>query len=152
MDDLSIPIPLLGIGMLFVVLVLLLLVLLLLALRQRIVSRRREAFECTVRRRGLMGGATWQHGLMRFGTDRLRWFRAFSLRVRPEVVLRRSDIRDVTREILPSPGEGIAARCLVEFTLRDGREISAVVDLASGAALNSWLEAAPTGSVLGDAD
>ena len=36
--------------------------------------------------------------------------------------------------------------------MRDGREISAIVDLVSGAALNSWLEAAPTGMVLGDAD
>lgn len=147
MSDLSIPIPLLGIGMLFVVLALALLV-----LRLRIISRPREAFECAVRRRGPLGGVSWQHGLMRFGTDRLRWFRAFSLRVRPEVVLRRRDIRDVTRENLPASAERGEARCLVEFSLRDGREISAIVDLASGAALNSWLEAAPTGSVLGDAD
>ena len=146
MSDLSIPILLLGIGMLFVVLVLLLL------LRQAAVSRRRGAFECSLQRRGLVGGTTWQHGLMRFGTDRLRWFRAFSLRVRPEVVLRRVDIEDVSRRRLPAQLEGADDSYLVEFSMRDGREISAIVDLVSGAALNSWLEAAPTGMVLGDAD
>lgn len=148
MNDLSIPILLLGIGMLFVVLM----PPLLLVLRQIIVSRRRGAFECAVRRRGLVGGSTWQHGLMRFGTDRLRWFRAFSLRIRPELVMRRSEIRDVSRERLPAQVEGVEERCLVEFLLRDGREISAIIDFASSSALISWLEAAPTGSVLGDAD
>ncbi|MDN5820210.1 MAG: DUF2550 domain-containing protein [Brachybacterium sp.] len=148
MNDLSIPILLVGIGMLFVVLV----SVLLLGVRQLLVSRSRGAFECTVRRRGLVGGSSWQHGLMRFGTDRLRWFRAFSLRLRPEVVLRRSEIQDVTRQILPAQVEGGEEQCLIEFRLRGGREVSALVDTASGAALNSWLEAAPMGSVLGDAD
>lgn len=146
MDHLSIPILLVGIGMLFVVLAMLL------VLRQPVVARRRGAFECTLRRRGLVGGSSWQHGLMRFGTDRLRWFRAFSLHVRPEVVLRRSSIRDVTRRRLPSQLEGGEESFLFEFSMADGREISAIVDLISGAALNSWLEAAPTGLVLGDAD
>lgn len=148
MDDLSIPILLLGIGMLFVALV----VVLLLALRPLLVSRSRGAFECTVRRRGLVGGSSWQHGLMRFGTDRLRWFRAFSLRLRPELVLRRSQIRGVTRQRLPAQVEDGEERCLIEFRLSGGREVSAIVDMASGAALNSWLEAAPMGSVVGDAD
>lgn len=148
MSELSIPILLGGIGVLFVVLV----VVLLLVARQLLVSRSRGAFECTVRRRGLVGGSTWQHGLMRFGTDRLRWFRAFSLRLRPEVVLRRSEIREVTRQRLPAQVDGGAERYLLAFSLQGDREVSAIVDLASGAALNSWLEAAPTGSVRGDAD
>lgn len=146
MDELSIPILLLGIGMLVV------LAALLLVGRQLLVSRRRGGFECTLRRRGLVGVTSWQHGLMRFGTDRLRWFRAFSLRLRPEVVLRRADIRDSARHRLSSQLEGVEDSYLFEFSLRDGREISAIVDLVSGAALNSWLEAAPTGMVRGDAD
>lgn len=146
MTELSIPILLLGVGMLVVMAALLV------VLRQVLVSRRRGAFECTLRRRGLVGGTSWQHGLMRFGNDRLRWFRAFSLRVRPEVVIRRIDILDVSRRRLPSPVEGGVDSYLLEFDLRGGREVSAIVDLVSGAALNSWLEAAPTGMVLGDAD
>ena len=146
MSDLSIPILVLGVGMLFVVAAVLL------VLRQIIVSRRRGAFECTLQRRGLVGGTSWQHGLMRFGNDRLRWFRAFSLRLRPEVVIRRVDIQDVSRRRLAAQIEGAEDSYLLEFSLRGDREISAIVDLVSGAALNSWLEAAPTGMVRGDAD
>lgn len=150
MRDLSIPVPLVGIGMLVVVVVMLLLALLM--LRQMVASRSRGAFECALRRRGLVGGTTWQHGLMRFGGDRLRWFRAFSVRPTPEVVILRAQICEVFRERISSRMQAEPDSYLVEFRLRDGREISAVVDLVSGAALNSWLEAAPTGSVLGDAD
>lgn len=151
MRDLSIPVPLVGIGMLVVVVVVVV-VLALLMLRQMVASRSRGAFECALRRRGLVGGATWQHGLMRFGRDRLRWFRACSVRPTPEVVIRRAEICEVFRERIPSRMQAEPDSYLVEFRLRDGRELSAVVDLVSGAALNSWLEAAPTGSVLGDAD
>lgn len=150
MIDMSIPVLLAGIGMLFVVLALVFS--LVLVGRQVALSRQRGAFECSLQRRGLVGGSSWQHGMMRFGTDRLRWFRAFSVRVRPEVVLRRSAILDVSRRRLPSRTEGDADSYLVEFTLRGDRTILAIVDLASGAALNSWIEGAPTGLVIGDAD
>jgi hypothetical protein len=146
MTDLSIPILLVGVGMLVVVGALVL------VLRQLLVSRSRGAFECSLQRRGIVGGERWQHGMMRFGTDRLRWFRAFSLRLGPEVVIRRGEILDVSRRRLPARLEGGPESYLLEFTLRGGREIHAVVDLVPGAALNSWLEAAPTGGVRGDAD
>jgi hypothetical protein len=125
---------------------------LLLVLRHVLVSRSRGAFECALQRRGLVGGERWQHGLMRFGTDRLRWYRAFSLRLRPEVVIRRGQILEVGRRRLPARVEGGQDSYLLQFTLEGGREIHAIVDLVPGAALNSWLEAAPTGLVIGDAD
>lgn len=146
MTDLSIPILLVGVGMLVVVAALVL------VLRQLLGSRSRGAFECSLQRRGIVGGERWQHGMMRFGTDRLRWFRAFSLRLGPEVVIRRGEILEVSRRRLPARLEGGQESYLLEFTLRGGREIHAVVDLVPGAALNSWLEAAPTGGVRGDAD
>src|SRR5699024_11890135 len=146
MTDLSIPILLVGVGM-FVVAAALVLV-----LRQLLVSRTRGAFECSLQRRGIVGGERWQHGMMRFGTDRLRWFRAFSVRIGPEVVIRRGDIVEVNRRRLPARVEGGQEAYLLAFTLRDRREVHAVVDLVPGAALNSWLEAAPTGLVIGDAD
>lgn len=149
MDDMSIPISFVGVGMLVVVAAL---ALLLLMLRQLLVARSRGAFECALQRRGLVGGERWQHGMMRFGTDRLRWFRAFSLRLRPEVVIRRGDILEVSRRRLPARIEGGQESYLLEFSMADRREIHAVVDLVPGAALNAWLEAAPTGLVIGDAD
>ena len=144
MTDLSIPILLVGVGMLVVVAAL--------VLRQLLVQRSRGAFECSLQRRGIVGGERWQRGMMRFGTDRLRWFRAISLRLGPAVVLRRGEILEVSRRRLPARLEGGQESYLLEFTLRGGREIHAVVDLVPGAALNSWLEAAPTGGVRGDAD
>jgi hypothetical protein len=146
MTEMSIPILLVGVGMLVVVAALLL------VLRHVLVSRSRGAFECALQRRGLVGGERWQHGLMRFGTDRLRWYRAFSLRLRPEVVIRRGQILEVGRRRLPARVEGGQDSYLLQFTLEGGREIHAIVDLVPGAALNSWLEAAPTGLVIGDAD
>lgn len=145
----SVPFPVLGIGTLLVVAVVLLAFL---TVRQMVASRSRGAFECALRRRGLVGGTSWQHGLMRFGRDRLRWFRAFSVRPTAEVVIRRADIAEVSRERIPARMDGEPDSVLVAFRLRDGREISAIVDLVSGAALNSWIEAAPMGSVRGDAD
>lgn len=146
MTDPSIPILLAGVGMLVAVSALLL------VLRRLTVSRRRGGFECALQRRGLVGQASWQHGMMRFGTDRLRWFRAFSLRLQPEVVIRRADILDVSRRRVSAQVEGEEDSYLFEFSLREGRQVRAIVDLVSGAALNSWLEAAPTGMFRGDAD
>ncbi|GAA1487297.1 DUF2550 family protein [Brachybacterium sacelli] len=146
MTHLNIPILVLGIGMFVLVLALVLVG------RQVALARQSGAFECTLKRRGLVGGSSWQHGQMRFGTDRLRWFRAFSLRLRPEVIIRRSEILDVTRRRLPARIVGDEDSYLLEFSLRGERTILATVDLVSGAALNSWIEAAPTGLVMGDAD
>ena len=67
-------------------------------------------------------------------------------------MIRRGDIVEVNRRRLPARVEGGQEAYLLEFTLRDRREVHAVVDLVPGAALNSWLEAAPTGLVIGDAD
>src|SRR5690625_3715574 len=112
MTDVSIPILLAVIGMLIVVLALAVVA------RQLVVSRQRGAFECSIHRRSLVGGSSWQHGLMRFGTDRLRWFRAFSMRLRPEVVLRRSEIREVSRRRLAAQLPEGEDCYLVTFELR----------------------------------
>lgn len=146
MPELSIPVLLVGIGVLFVVLAAAVIG------RQLLVSRQRGAFDCTLRRRGLTGPESWQRGLMRFGTDRVRWFRAFSMRLSPSAVIRRADIAEMTRRRLPAQVDGDDDACLVVFHLRNGQELQAIVDLPAGAALNSWLEAAPTGMVIGDAD
>src|SRR5699024_2196021 len=147
MTDVSIPIPLAVIGMLIVLALALAVV-----ARHLVVSRQRGAFECSIHRRSLVGGSSWQHGLMRFVTDRLRWFRAFSMVLRPEVVLRRSEIREVSRRRLAAQLPEGEDCYLVTFELQGGRTLEAIVDLPSGAALNAWLEAAPTGLVRGDAD
>ena len=89
---------------------------------------------------------------MRFSSDGGRWVRACSLRLRQEVGNRRGEIREVTGRRLSSGVGGDPGSDLLECSLLGHREIHAIVDLAPGAALNSWLEAAPTGLVIGDAD
>lgn len=144
MQNPSIPITVLVVGMLAVGVLLIALV-----VRAGVVARHSGSFSCTLQRRALRG-TVWQHGMMRFGTDRLRWFHGLSLRLAPSVLIFRRDILALNREPLPTHGEDDS--CLVEFCLRDGTIMRAVVDGPSGAALNAWLEAAPTGLVIGDAD
>lgn len=146
MIDLSIPVILEGVGMLFVVLAVVLIV------RNIGMSRRRGAFDCSLERRGVTGRSHWSPGLMRFGTDRLLWFRALSLRVGPETTILRADLLDVSRRRLEARAQGEEDSYLVEFRLRGGRTELAIMGISSGAALNAWIEAAPTGLVIGDAD
>lgn len=145
MNDVNIPIILAVIGMFAVLLVVLLL------LRLWFVARERGGFQCTLERRS-RGRTAWQHGLMRFGTDRLRWFHGLSLRLSPSVVIHRREIVDVERSPLPGTESEGETLCLVRLHLRDGRFEQMVMDTTCGAALNAWMEAAPTGSVVGDAD
>lgn len=146
MTDVSIPFLLVGFGVLIVFVALAVII------RQLLVMRQTGTVECSFYRRSLMGGLNWQHGLMRFGTGRLRWFRAFSVRLRPELVIERSAIEDVHRRRLPAQAPGDEDSYLVTFVMKGGPELKAVLDLSSGAALTAWLEAAPTGLVTGDAD
>lgn len=146
MTHVSIPILLLGIGVLIVVCALLVLG------RHLFVYRRPGAIECDLRRRGLVGGKAWQHGVVRFGTERIRWYHMASLRPGPSLSVRRSEIVDVRRRELPVRVEGTPVECLVTLTLADGREVQAIAERGATAALTAWLESAPTGQVIGDAD
>lgn len=145
MENTSTLIALAAIGVLVVI------GLLIVVARQIVVSRQDGAFECTLQRSTLRG-MRWQHGLMRFGTDRLRWYHAVSVRVRPSVQILRREIVGVDRVPLPAQDDGSEDSCLVEMHLRGDRLVRAIIDLHSGAALNAWLESAPTGVVIGDAD
>lgn len=122
-----------------------------LLLRQYLVARGRRGFECTLERHGWRS-TSWQHGLMRFSTHGLSWFHGFSLRLSPSVQIPRRAIVDVERERIAEDDPDGDPLCLVTLRLRDGGTTRLVMDTTSGAALNSWLEAAPTGSVIGDAD
>lgn len=146
MTDVSIPILLVGFGVLIVVLAAIV------AARQLWVSRQTGLVECSVHRRSLMGGSGWQHGLMRFSPDRLRWFHGVSLRLSPSLTIARSDIADVERRQLDAQLEGDLTSYLVTFSLGSGGEVRAILDPSSAAALTAWLEAAPIGLVLGDTD
>ncbi|MGY5764892.1 DUF2550 family protein [Brachybacterium sp. DNPG3] len=146
MTHVSIPILLVGIGVLIVVLALFVVA------RHLLVYRRPGTIECDLSRRGLVGGKAWQHGVVRFSTERIRWYRMASLHPGSSLSLRRSDIQDVQRRDLPVRVEGAPVECLVTLLLVDGREVQAIVEREATPVLTAWLEAAPTGQVIGDTD
>lgn len=119
-------------------------------LRQLLVARRRGSFECTLQRRALTGRVTWQLGLMRYGTERLRWYRAFSLRIRPELVLRRGEILDIDRSPVAPAVEGMEPHLEVRVLMSDGSSHRLLVARSAASGLLAWLEAAPAGSLSGE--
>lgn len=115
-------------------------------LRQVLVSRARGAFECTVHRRGaLLRHVGWQSGLMRFGIERLRWYRAFSLRVSPELTIDRREILDLDRTVVDAGVDGLEPCELIDVRMADGRSHRLLASREAASGLLAWLEAAPAG-------
>lgn len=142
MQHVSVPIILVVVGALVVLLAVLY------TARQFVVARRLGGFECSLWRRALIGRDAWQLGLMRYGLDSLRWYRAFSLRIRPEVTVRRRDIVDLDRREVPATVEGLEDYELIDVRTADGTRTRLLVGRSSAAGLLAWLEAAPAGSVV----
>lgn len=115
-------------------------------IRQLVVSRHRGSFEASFRRRAIMGGESWQPGLAFYGSDRLRWFRAFSLRISPEESIRRADIMDLTRSDVQPSVDGIETYVLLTLHLADGTRRSMLVPRAAASGVLSWIESAPAAS------
>lgn len=114
--------------------------------RQFLVSRRLGSFECAVLRRGSVTRREgWQNGLMRFGIDRLRWYRAFSLRVRPELTIDRREILDIERTEIETAVEGLEAHVLIDMRMFGGTTHRMLVARSAASGLLAWLEAAPAG-------
>ncbi|WP_058234257.1 DUF2550 domain-containing protein [Devriesea agamarum] len=112
--------------------------------RQFWISRQRGSLECAIWRRSAWKHG-WQFGLMRYGTLSLRWYRAFSLRPWPSVVIRRNDIQDMTRRLVDSGHPGIEPHCFVELTRFDGRTLRLLMSRPAYNGLAAWMEAAPAG-------
>lgn len=142
MHHVSVPIILVVIGTLAVVLAGLYMA------RQFVVSRRLGAFECSLWRRGILGRDAWQLGLMRYGFDSLRWYRAFSFRIRPEVTVRRGAIVDIERHTVDTEIEGMEDYELLDLRMTDGPRVRLLVGRSAASGLLAWLEAAPAGSVV----
>lgn len=138
----SVPTILLVVGALVVVLALTYL------LREFLVSRHRGSFECSLWRRAMTGRSTWQSGLMRYGTQRLRWFRAFSLAMRPELVIRREEILEIERETVTTNVDGDEQQMLIRMHLADGTTHRMLMGASAASGLLAWQEAAPAGSLV----
>lgn len=115
--------------------------------RRRWLNRRGGLFECSVRLRTTTPGTGWVLGVARYREERLEWFPAFSVSMRPRLVFR----RPMTRAAGQRPPDQYEALLLMEdqrvIRLDSGGgenwELSMTTDALTG--LLSWLESAPPG-------
>ncbi len=115
-------------------------------LRREIITRGGGTIELSLRLSTMVAGRGWSSGVARFAGDELRWYRVFSLALRPRRVLSRRSLAVQGRrepdaaERLVLPEHWVILRC---------RTRRAVVELAMAettlTGFLSWMEAAPPG-------
>ena len=117
--------------------------------RRRWLTGQGGLFDCAYRVAGEAAGGGWVLGLARYRQDRLEWFRAFSLGLRPSVSLHRG----MTTYLHQRPATGLEQVVLFEDSrvvlVRDrvsAREYCLAMDGDNGMGLITWLESAPPGS------
>lgn len=121
----------------------------LLYLRRRWLTGQGGLFDCAYQLHDDAPGGGWVLGVARFRGETLEWFRAFSLGLRPTLVLQRIG----TSYVHQRTPQGVEAIALFEdssiVTLREvasGRTRSLSMARDEVLALLSWLESAPPGS------
>ena len=141
MSDLIIPLEVVAL-----LLVLLVAAVVGVVLRRRWLSRKVGTFDCSLRTSQGAHGKGWRLGVARYEADRIEWYRVFSVSVRPDQVMRRSDL--IVRE-RRKPSGAEAFSVMSGFVIVRCRRGSAFVELAmsqeSYTGFASWLEAAPPG-------
>jgi hypothetical protein len=116
-------------------------------LRREIIGRGRS-IELNIRMSSRMEGRGWSPGIARFTGDELRWYRVFSLSVRPRRTLTRGALsvdgrrQPSATERLVLPADWIILRCT---SRRASVEIAMAETTLTG--FLSWIEAAPPGAV-----
>lgn len=117
--------------------------------RRRWLTGQGGLFDCAYRVTDGVPGSGWVLGLARYREDRLEWFRAFSLGLRPAASFQRG----VTTYIHQRPASGLEQVVLFEDSsvvlVRDRiscREHNLAMDCDDTMGLITWLESAPPGS------
>lgn len=108
--------------------------------RLRTLTSRVGTFHCGVRRPTRKGGVAVSYGVAEFRSERVDWWRVWSLFPRPKYRWRRDALHVVGHERLSRRGIGelVLVRCEYE-----GRPIELVMTPSASAGLTSWLEASP---------
>jgi len=126
----------------------LLVVFALLFLRRYVIARLSGTIRLYVRVSTLVAGRGWAPGFARFEGDHLRWYRLFSLAVRPRRVLSRLGMVVESRrtpteaEQLALPPDWVILRCTSHHA-----PVEIAMSPMTVAGFLSWLEAAPPGAV-----
>jgi hypothetical protein len=116
--------------------------------RRALVMRAGGTIRLHLRLSTMLDGRGWSPGYARFAGDELRWYRMFSVAIRPKRVLSRRGMV-VERRRLPQgqerlvlPADWVILRCLSRHA---PLEIAMARSTVTG--FLSWLEAAPPGAV-----
>jgi hypothetical protein len=136
-----------------IVLVLVLFGLVLIFARREFIARRGGTIGMSMRLSTYVPGRGWAPGLASFTGDELRWYRLFSLGLRPRRVLVRHNLKvDLRRppegpERLTMPENWIVLRCSAVSRSAYSRERDDAVELALAesavSGFLSWIESAP---------
>ncbi len=117
--------------------------------RREVISRAGGTIDMNVRLSTFVAGRGWAPGVARFAGEELRWYRVFSLAIRPKRVLRRNSLvieerrpPDVS-ERLAMPGGWVIIRC----SAAPGGAIELALAESALNGFLSWLEAAPPGAL-----
>lgn len=110
--------------------------------RRLTLARRGASFDCSVR----CPDGRWTLGVARYGSDRIHWFRVFSLSLRPLHTWLRDDLTVLWRR--PTEGPEVTA-VLPQSVVVRCRHRSQEMDLAMSddayTGFASWIESAPPG-------
>ena len=125
--------------------VLLLVVLVAVVLRRRRLTSRLGTFDCSIRQpRG--SRRRWALGVARYETDRLDWYRTFSLSPRPSCTYARRALGvTLFREAEGSELIAVQPGAMVVECRHEGVEIELAMSNDAYTGFASWLESAPPG-------
>ncbi|WP_323132340.1 DUF2550 domain-containing protein [Kineococcus indalonis] len=117
--------------------------LVLVVVRRRRLTGRLGTFDCSVRQPGTR---RWSLGVARYETDRLDWYRTFSLSPRPSRSFARGAL-DVTRRRDAEGHERLAVQpdALVVECRHSGEQLELAMSTDAYTGFASWLESAPPG-------
>jgi hypothetical protein len=125
------------------------LLLLAVAVRRRVLQRQGGTIELSLRVRHRTHGRGWSLGIGRFQGDELRWYRVFSLAVRPRRTLTRRDLAVVSRRE-PVGGEALALLegAVVMCCVSSHGPVEVAMDVRAVTGFLAWLESRPPGATL----
>jgi hypothetical protein len=118
----------------------------LLFVRREIITRRGGTIELSLRLTTMVTGRGWSPGIGRFDGDELRWYRVFSLALRPRRVLSRRGLAVQSRRV-PDASERLVLPehwVILHCTTRRAVVEIAMAEVALTGFL-SWIEAASPG-------
>lgn len=138
-----------------VALLILLVGLILVFTRREVIARRRGTIGMSMRLSTYVPGRGWAPGLCQFTGDELRWYRLFSLSIRPRRVLGRHNLKVEERrspegpERISMPEGWVVLRCTAgrrrsAYSRRDPSEpVELALAESAVSGFLSWIESAP---------